>query len=269
MTQANHAGIETWLAAALLFSGACSEPGPTIVASDSGKRGASVQPISPMTLDSEEAREHRLRLVAEIRRRGRPWPGIEWDPHVLEAMSTVPRHMFVPELSLAAAYRDAPQPIGLGQTISQPTVVAMMAQALELTSDSEVLEIGTGSGYAAAVVAKLARHVYTIEIHEPLANSARIKLAAAGHANVTVRAGDGYAGWPEHAPFDRIVLTAAPERLPSALVEQLAVGGVLVAPVGPEGELQRLHRHRKLPSGALTSEDLGAVMFVPMVHGDD
>jgi protein-L-isoaspartate(D-aspartate) O-methyltransferase len=182
-------------------------------------------------------------------------------------MREVPRHLFVPHANLDDAYRDAPYPIGLGQTISQPTVVAMMTQALELKGDEKILEVGTGSGYQAAVLGKLAKRVYTIELHEQLANEAKDKLAKAGFSNVVVRAGDGYKGWPEEAPFDRVIVTAAPDQLPKALVDQLAEGGVLVAPVGPEGLPQRLVRYRKR-AGKLDEEDLGGVMFVPMVKGD-
>jgi protein-L-isoaspartate(D-aspartate) O-methyltransferase len=216
--------------------------------------------------DPPEAQERRARLIDEITRRD-PWDGTRWDEKVIAVMRAVPRHLFVPQAELSGAYRDAPHPIGLGQTISQPTVVAMMSQALELRGEEKVLEIGTGSGYQAAVLAKLAKRVFTIEIHEPLATEAKERLARMGYANVVVRAGDGYAGWPSEAPFDRIVLTAAPEKMPKALVDQLAEGGVMVAPVGPEGSLQRLVRYRKR-AGKLLEEDLGGVMFVPMVKGD-
>jgi protein-L-isoaspartate(D-aspartate) O-methyltransferase len=217
-------------------------------------------------LDPPEAQHRRARLFDEMAKR-EPWDGVRWNPRVLEVMREVPRHQFVPRASLDGAYRDAPHTIGLGQTISQPTIVAMMTQALELRGDERVLEIGTGSGYQAAVLAKLAKQVYSIELHAPLASDAKQRLAKLGFDNVHVRAGDGYAGWPEHAPFDRIILTAAPDELPTALVEQLAEGGVLVAPVGPEGQVQRLFRFRKV-QGKLVREDLGGVLFVPMVKGD-
>jgi len=216
--------------------------------------------------DPPEAQERRARLIDSMMRRD-PWDGVRWDERVIRVMRAVPRHAFVPGAELSGAYRDAPHPIGLGQTISQPTVVAMMTQALELRGDEKVLEIGTGSGYQAAVLAQLVKRVFTIEIHEQLALEAKDRLARMGYANVVVRAGDGYAGWPSEAPFDRIVLTAAPETMPGALVEQLAEGGVMVAPVGPEGSMQRLVRYRK-QSGKLVEEDLGGVMFVPMVKGD-
>ncbi len=222
-------------------------------------------PVTFKAPDSPEAVRLRARLVDGIERRGGPWDGATWDERVLREMREVPRHVFVPNANLVDAYRDAPHPIGLGQTISQPTVVAMMTQALELRGDEKVLEIGTGSGYQAAILGKLAKKVFTIEIHEQLANEAKDKLA--GFPNVVVRAGDGYAGWPQEAPFDRILLTAAPPELPQALVDQLAEGGILVAPVGPDGWPQRLFRYRKR-GGKLVEEDLGGVMFVPMVKGD-
>jgi len=206
-------------------------------------------------------------MLRAVRAHGGPWPGAAWDERVLQVLARVPRHAYVPELPLDLAYRDAPQPIGSGQTISQPTVVAMMAQALDLRPDSRVLEIGTGSGYHAAVIAELSAQVFTIERHAPLADAARDKLAAQGVRNVRVRAGDGYQGWPDHAPFDRILLTAAPPELPPALVAQLAPGGILVAPIGPDGAVQRLTRYR-LADGELVGEDLGAVRFVPMVPGE-
>ena len=252
----------------LLFSG-CGEPSRSdrISAPTEPTMSASSPPhAAPNEVDPPEARARRERLVRDIARRD-PFDGARWDEGVLGVIGVVPRHLFVPQADLASAYRDAPHPIGLGQTISQPTVVAMMTQALELTGREKVLEIGTGSGYQAAVLGRLAGSVYTIEIHAELARDAAARLAQLGYGNVIVRAGDGYAGWPEHAPFDRVVLTAAPPVLPSALVDQLAEGGVLVAPVGPEGWMQRLFRYRKV-RGELLQEDLGGVMFVPMVKGD-
>jgi protein-L-isoaspartate(D-aspartate) O-methyltransferase len=179
----------------------------------------------------------------------------------------VPRHRFAPGLSIRRAYEDRPQPIGHDQTISQPTVVAIMTQALRLGGTERVLEIGTGSGYQAAILARLCKEVFTIEIVPPLGEAARDRLKALGYANVHVRIGDGYLGWPEAAPFDRILLTAAPPEIPRALVDQLAEGGILVAPVGEQGEAQRLVRWTKR-GGSLKKEDLGAVRFVPMVRGD-
>jgi protein-L-isoaspartate(D-aspartate) O-methyltransferase len=216
--------------------------------------------------DPPHAREMRDRLVRQIETFDRPW-GEErgWDARVIEAMRRVPRHLFMPGASIAAAYRDQPHPIGHGQTISQPTMVALMTQALRLSGKEKVLEIGTGSGYQAAVLGELARDVYTIEIVAPLGEEAKQRLADFGYKNVHVRIGDGYKGWPEHAPFDRIILTAAPPQMPRPLIEQLASDGIIVAPVGEDE--QTLVRWRKVRS-ELVKEDLGAVRFVPMVPGE-
>jgi protein-L-isoaspartate(D-aspartate) O-methyltransferase len=168
----------------------------------------------------------------------------------------------LPAAPIDEAYDNHAHPIGHGQTISQPTVVAIMTDALQLRGDESVLEVGTGSGYQTAVLAQLARRVYSIELVEPLAAEARERLAALGCANVVLRHGDGYQGWPEHAPFDRMILTAAPLELPPALVAQLREGGILVAPLGEHD--QHLYRWTKR-DGRLTREYLGAVRFVPMV----
>lgn len=210
-------------------------------------------------------------LRAELARRVAaypPWPaGARWDPRVIQAIAEVPRHLFVPRASLSSAYADDPYPIGRGQTISQPTIVAIMTQALELSGDERVLEIGTGSGYQAAVLARLARAVLSIERVASLGEEAAARLAELGYANVTVRIGDGFLGWPEEAPFDRIVVTAAPSGLPEALFDQLVEGGICVAPVGGSWE-QTLYRWRRR-GGRMTVEDLGAVRFVPMLPGTD
>lgn len=230
-----------------------------------GRASAPQEPAMSAPLDP--AQPYRARMVDAVRAWGGPWPGERWDPAVLDALGAVPRHAFVPHLPLEQAYEDAPQPIGRGQTISQPTVVAMMAQALDLRPGARVLEVGTGSGYHAAVIARLAGHVFTIERHAPLAAAADRALAAAGVRNVTVRAGDGYAGWPDAAPFDGILVTAAPEQIPVALLDQLAEGGALVAPIGPQEPGQRLVRIRR-SEGRFIEEDLGAVRFVPMLPGE-
>jgi len=180
---------------------------------------------------------------------------------VLDAMLKVPRHLFVPEDVRARSYDDRPLPIGFEQTISQPYIVAFMTQALDVQSDHRALEIGTGSGYQAAVLAELAGHVYTIEIVAPLAARARATLAGLGYRNLEVRTGNGYLGWPEHAPYDRIMVTAAPEQVPPALVEQLKVGGLMAIPVGTfEQELRIL---RRTANGMQTLRTL-PVRFVPM-----
>jgi protein-L-isoaspartate(D-aspartate) O-methyltransferase len=216
--------------------------------------------------DPPAAREARQRLVRQIEIFDKPWgKGEGWDRRVLDAMGKVRRHLFMPGASIATSYRDTPYPIGYGQTISQPTMVALMTHALKLTGTETVLEIGTGSGYQAAVLSGLVKALYTIEIVAPLGEQAKQRLAALGYRNVHVRLGDGYQGWPEHAPFDRIILTAAPPRMPAALVQQLAPGGIIVAPLGDD--LQNLVRWTKVGHD-LEKETLGAVRFVPMVPGD-
>lgn len=183
------------------------------------------------------------------------------DSRVLEAMREVPRHAFVPEPLRDRAYADRPLPIGHDQTISQPYVVAFMTQALELAPDARVLEVGTGSGYQAAVLAEVAGEVYSVEIVPELARRARATLGELGYEHVHLRTGDGYRGWPEHAPFDAIVVTAAADHVPPPLVEQLAPGGRLVMPVGDL--FQTLLRLTKTPDG-VEREELEAVRFVPM-----
>ncbi len=182
---------------------------------------------------------------------------------VLEAMTEVPRHEFVPEALRPRAYADGPLPIGHGQTISQPFIVAYMTQALELSKEDTVLEVGTGSGYQAAILGKLAKEVYTIEIVPPLAESARNILAKLGFQNVHVKLGDGYLGWPEAAPFDAIIVTCAPDRVPEPLVSQLKEGGRLVIPVGEAGGVQKLILLRK-KNGEISKTSMLDVRFVPM-----
>jgi protein-L-isoaspartate(D-aspartate) O-methyltransferase len=211
--------------------------------------------------DTEEARRYRVDLLREV-------AADTENVRVLEAMAVVPRHRFMPGASLARAYQNVPVAIGYDQTISQPSIVAIMSDALELQGRERVLEIGSGSGYQAAILSVLASEVFSIEVVPELANESRERLARLGYSNVTVRAGDGYDGWPEEAPFDRIIVTAAPEELPQTLLDQLAEGGTLVAPVGANTRNQRLVRYRK-NRGHVTAEDLGAVRFVPMVRGDD
>ena len=186
------------------------------------------------------------------------------DTAVLGAMERVPRHLFVPPELRQSAYDDTPLSIGEGQTISQPFIVAYMTELLQLRADQTVLEIGTGSGYQAAVLAELARQVYTIEIVPTLADRARKALADAGYANIEVRTGNGYLGWPEHAPFPRILVTAAPPEIPQALVAQLAVGGRMVLPVGNLN--QEIAIVTKTEDGVTERRTL-PVRFVPMVEG--
>jgi protein-L-isoaspartate(D-aspartate) O-methyltransferase len=186
------------------------------------------------------------------------------DPRVLQAMDEVPRHEFVPESIRASAYEDRPLPIGHGQTISQPYIVALMTALARIKPDGVVLEVGTGSGYQAAVLAKLASKVYSIEIVEPLGRQAAERLHRLGYTNVEVRIGDGYAGWPEHAPFDAILVTAAPDHVPEPLIEQLKPGGRLVVPVGMPGAIQELMLIQKDPTGRVTRRKVISVSFVPL-----
>jgi protein-L-isoaspartate(D-aspartate) O-methyltransferase len=185
------------------------------------------------------------------------------DPRVLEAMSTVPRHEFVPPEERALAYSDQPLPIGEGQTISQPFMVAAMAEAMELAGNERVLEVGTGCGYQAAVLALLARDVYTVEFQAALAEAARERLARLGYGNVYVKIGDGTLGWPEAAPYDAILVTAGAPSMPPPLLEQLAEGGRLVIPIGTP-EFQELRRVRK-KEGRTTQEVLYDCRFVPLL----
>ena len=187
------------------------------------------------------------------------------DPAVLHALCTVPREAFLPEHLAEFAYEDTPLPIEEGQTISQPFIVAAMAEALELGAHERVLEIGTGSGYAAAVLGEIAEEVYTIERHRPLADQAERRLRELDYRNVHVLCGDGTLGWPEHAPFDAILVSAGGPEVPRVLVEQLAPGGRIVIPVGPDLRDQRLLRVTKASDGTTNIEDLGGVRFVPLI----
>jgi len=189
------------------------------------------------------------------------------DPAVLRAMRTTPRHLFVPAALRSMAYTDQPLPVGSGQTISQPYIVALMSELLQVTKSHTVLEIGTGSGYQAAVLSPLAGRVFTIEIVPELARRSEALLKQLGCANVTVRQGDGYLGWPEEAPFDRIILTAAPPEIPKTLLDQLKPGGRLVAPVGASPLDQELVVAEKGRDGKLRRRSVIPVRFVPMVRG--
>jgi len=217
--------------------------------------------LDPPGDDSGRERERMVALAADYS----PEQGVR-DPRVLAAMRKVPRHEFVPAAARRLAYADMPVDIGWGQTISQPFIVGFMTEALELKPSDKVLEIGTGSGYQAAILAELVREVYTIEIVEPLARRAEAALRRLGYRNVRVRVGDGYRGWPEAAPFDAVIVTCAPERIPQPLVEQLREGGRMVIPVGPEPGLiggQALILVRKTREG-LREERRMDVRFVPM-----
>jgi protein-L-isoaspartate(D-aspartate) O-methyltransferase len=210
----------------------------------------------------EDAYDEARRRMVEEQLRARD---IE-DSRVLAAMGRVPRHLFVPAALRFRAYADHPLPIGNGQTISQPYIVALMTELAEVEPDDVVLEIGTGSGYQAAVLSQIAREVATIEIVPELAETARARLAELGYENVTVRTGDGYLGWKEKAPFDAILVTAAAPEVPPPLVEQLAPGAILVIPVGPQSQIQSLLRIEKAADGTTVTRDVLPVVFVPLVR---
>ena len=214
-----------------------------------------------LLLSAEDAfREQRERMVHEqIEERG------VRNAAVLRAMRETPRHLFVPEGLRDRAYADGPLVIGQGQTISQPYIVAIMTELLEPAKDLTVLEIGTGSGYQAAVLSGLVKQLYTIEIVPDLARSATATLSNLGYRNVTVRRGDGYHGWPEKAPFDRIIVTAAPPEIPGALIDQLKPGGKMVAPVGRTWFSQQLVVIDKAKDGTINKRSVLPVAFVPMV----
>jgi len=186
------------------------------------------------------------------------------DPAVLSAMRNVPRHWFVPDRMRRVAYADRPLPIGEGQTISQPYIVALMTEALNLTSETKVLEVGTGSGYQAAVLSEITPHVYTIEIVEPLAKRAMATFARRGYDTIRARADDGYQGWPDYAPFDAIIVTCAPDHIPPPLIEQLAEGGRICIPVGAQHGVQELVVVTKQADGSIKRTELIPVRFVPM-----
>ena len=186
------------------------------------------------------------------------------DERVLRAMMKVQRHLFVPRKFREEAYRDTPLPIGYGQTISQPYIVAYMTEAARLEPNDRVLEIGTGSGYQAAVLSEIVREVYTVEILKPLAESAAKRLKQLGYKNVNAKRGDGYKGWPEHAPFDAIIVTAAPPEIPEELIKQLKTGGKMVVPVG--SFFQEIYLITRTKSG-FEKKALMPVRFVPMIKG--
>jgi len=190
------------------------------------------------------------------------------DPDVIKAMRKVPRHLFVPQKNRAFSYGDHPLPIGEGQTISQPYIVAFMTEALKLKPGEKVLEVGTGSGYQAAILAELIDEVYSIEIIEALGKRAQETLGKLGYKNVHIKIGDGHKGWAQKAPFDAIIVTCAPEQIPRPLVEQLKEGGRMIIPVGRVGTVQKLVRGVKT-GGRIKTEDVMLVRFVPMVSGDD
>ena len=210
---------------------------------------------------AERAAERKRMVEEQIRARGVK------NELVLRAMERVPRHQFVPAALQSQAYGDHPLPIGQGQTISQPYIVALMTELLELKGGEKVLEIGTGSGYQAAVLAEITTNVYTIELLRPLYEEAARRLKAFGFTADRVRLGDGYQGLAEQAPFDAIMVTAAPEQIPPALMKQLRPGGRMVLPVGPVGETQRLIVVEKNQEGKVRTRDVLPVRFVPLIDG--
>ena len=188
------------------------------------------------------------------------------DERVIKAMNDVPRHLFVKESLRDLAYADGPLPIGYNQTISQPYIVAYMTEILQPDTHHIVLEVGTGSGYQAAILSKLVNHVYSIEIIPELGKEAANRLDKLGYDNVTVKIGDGYNGWEEHSPFDRIIVTAAPEQIPKKLVDQLKSGGLMVLPVGKTSFGQDMRVVKKDKTGQVTIQETIPVRFVPMIH---
>jgi protein-L-isoaspartate(D-aspartate) O-methyltransferase len=217
----------------------------------SEERGAMIETIRTHAAFASEALEHGT-----------------IDPAVLEVMTEIPRHAFVPEDVQGLAYTDRPLPIGYGQTISQPFIVAFMTDLADVGAGERVLEIGTGSGYQAAVLSRLAEAVYTIEIVPELGERARATLESGGYANVETKIADGYYGWPEVAPFDAIVVTAAASHVPPPLIEQLKPGGRMVIPVGGPFSLQHLLLVEKLAEGGVTTRQLLPVAFVPFVRDE-
>ena len=220
-----------------------------------------MSPESQVTSTPDNSAEEGIaRLILEVRQAG------VTDSRILAAMESVPRHLFVPKTFRAKTYDDVALPIGRHQTVSQPSVVGRMTQALEVGDRMKVLEVGTGSGYQAAILAKLCRRLYTVERHPPLLEEAEARFHELRLTNVTSILGDGSRGWPEQAPFERIMLTAAALDIPAQLVDQLAPGGIMVLPVGLDDKDQRLIRLKKLEDGAET-DDLGPVRFVPLLPG--
>lgn len=218
--------------------------------------------------DFARARARMVEEIAAMARRTAALTGRQgFAPAVMAAMGKVPRHLFVPPEEIGSAYRNHPLPIGNGQTISQPYIVALSTELVQPREHHRVLEIGTGSGYQAAVLAELVREVYTVEIVESLALQAGERLQQLGYRNVRVRRSDGHAGWPEASPFDAIVVTAAAARVPPALVDQLRPGGRMVVPVGEQGRSQELMLVEKTADGRLTQRVILSVMFVPMTGG--
>ena len=222
---------------------------------------------APAFADEADFAEERIALVKELQSyasRDVTLPGGALDEKVLKALGKVRRHKFVPEKQVPQAYKNHPLPIGYGQTISQPYIVALMTDLVETEPDQVILEVGTGSGYQAAVLAKLVDRVYSIEIIEPLANQVRERLQRLGYDNVETTLGDGYYGWEEHGPYDAIVVTAAASHVPPPLIQQLKPGGRMVIPVGGRFQIQSLLLIEKKMDGDLVTRQITAVRFVPL-----
>jgi protein-L-isoaspartate(D-aspartate) O-methyltransferase len=232
----------------------------------------SVMLFATPALAQEARTEERAAMVMAVEAHARRAPhAIEdgmIDRAVLQAMRTIPRHEFVPEDVRPHAYEDRPLPIGYGQTISQPFIVALMTDLLDVQPDHKLLEIGTGSGYQAAVLSPLAEQVYSIEIVSELGNRAGEVLRRLGYSNVETKIADGYYGWPEAAPFDGIVVTAASSHIPPALIQQLKPGGRMVIPIGGPFSAQQLMLIKKQPSGGITTRQLLPVQFVPFTRAE-
>ncbi len=250
------------LAAAVLLAAGCSQPDAPDRPATRPRAGAATAPAgSPATHPAfAQRREDREAMVRQITRYGME------DPNVLAAMRAVPRHAFVPEPLREAAYEDSPLPIGNDQTISQPYIVAEMTRLAKVRPGDRVLEVGSGSGYQAAVLAEITPHVYTIEIVGALARTARETLRRLGYDGVKVRHGDGYKGWPEHAPFHAVVVTCGAPSVPEPLVDQLAPGGRMIIPVGPDGGVQNLLVVEKSRDGETTTRNIMPVRFVPLTR---
>ncbi len=226
--------------------------------------------LVPLCANETQNAEQFMKKRAEMVRRDIASRGVT-NRAVLAVMGRVPREEYVLPTYRSVAYDDSALPIEARQTISQPYIVAAMTEALGVGTNSVVLEVGTGSGYQAAVLAELVKEVYTIEIVEELAESAEARLARLGYTNVTVRAGDGYLGWPEHAPFDGIIVTAAPDHIPQPLIDQLKPGARMVIPVGEQHDVQHLLLLTKQEDGTVTRQNLMPVRFVPLTgkHGEN
>lgn len=256
-----------WLViGAMVLGAAAPGPGQMAAAEEGGDpdvllEAATVGEASRQAFDDERGGDREAMVRDQVARRGVD------DERVLEAMRAVPRHEFVPASRRDRAYADSPQPIGHGQTISQPYIVGYMTEQLDLEPGDRVFEVGTGSAYQAAILARLVDHVVTMEIVEPLAESAANRLERLGFDNVTVLHGDGYYGFEEHAPYDAIIVTAAAPHVPPPLKEQLKPGGRMVIPVGRGGWTQNLLMAEKQEDGSISTRNLMAVSFVPLTGG--